>query len=77
MLAISAVGFEWVEAKDAAKHLPTHKTAHSKGLFGQNVSSTKKLLKPVLAHLISHCTFSIYCTDLLCVSVAFLPFLKL
>ena len=37
---------------------------HSKGLFGQNVNSTKKLYEPLLIHLISNSTFSIHCTNL-------------
>ena len=67
MLAISCYWLLilWVEARGAAKHLPMHKTAHSKALFGQNVNSTKKLWKPLLTHLISHSTFSICCTNLL------------
>ena len=36
---------------------------HSKELFGQNVNSTNKLRKPLLTRLISHSTFSIYCTN--------------
>ena len=59
-----SVGFRWVEARDAAKHLPIHRQPHSKELFSQNVNNTKRICKSLLTHSISHSIFSIHCTSL-------------
>ena len=76
MLAILAIGSEWLEARGAAKHLQCIRQPHSKEIFGRNVNSTKKLHKPLLIRSVSHSTFSIHCTSLFVLFSCVFTFLK-
>ena len=56
------LGFQWVEARGAARHLPMHKTPHNKELWSKCQQYQETL--QTTFDMFSHSTFSIHCTNL-------------